>query len=104
MPVDLNAVFQNMLSAASGPLKAAGPKAQSYLTQIMNNHKQILMQLAQAKLQNQISDADLQTQLDSEKQALAAELLGLDVIAKEAAQSAANAAISVLITALKAAV
>ena len=103
MAFDYQQLFRNMINAASGQLKAAGPQAQAYLQQVMQNHKTILLQLAQARIENQINDADLKSQVEQEEEALSAELLGLDVMAKEAAQNAANAAISVLNDAINAA-
>lgn len=103
MAIDYEQLFKNTLAAASGSLKTDAPKVQDYLQQVMQNHKNILTQIAKDRISGKISEADMQSELDEEKEALQAELEGAEVIAEKAAQDAANAAINVLNTAIKAA-
>lgn len=96
MPANLDQIFQSAVAAATGQLKSGAPEVQNYLKTVMQNHKDALLKLAQQRLQNQITDQDLQDELDDEKEALAAELRGAKTIAAEVAQNAANAAIAAL--------
>lgn len=104
MAIDYELLFKNMLAAASGSLKTDAPKVQAYLQQVMQNHKDVLVQLAKDRISGKISDADLQAELGDEKEALQAEMEGAEVIAEKAAQDAVNAAVGVLTAAIKAAV
>src|SRR5215472_16719235 len=104
MAVDLEAIFRAAISAATGQLKSGAPEVQAYLQKVMNDHKQTLLKLAQQRLQKQITDQDLQDELDDEKVAIASELQGAQTIAAAVAQNAANAAISALQSAISAAI
>jgi hypothetical protein len=104
MAVDLDQIFKSAIAAASGQLQSGAPAVQNYLQTVMQNHKAALLQLAQQRLNNQISDQDLKDELDDEKIALAAELQATKTIAAVVAQNAANAAIAALQSAVSAAV
>jgi hypothetical protein len=99
--IDPKKLFDDMLAAAGGVIQSNAPAVKSYLEKVMQNHKDILTQLAQSRVVGHIDDAQLQTELDDEKEALQAELEGAELLTARIAQDAANAAIGVVLDAVK---
>jgi hypothetical protein len=101
--IDPKKLFDDMLAAAGGVVQSNAPAVKDYLTKVMNNHKDILTQLAQSRVAGRINDAQLKDELDDEKEALQAELEGAELLTSRIAQDAANAAADAVLAAVKAA-
>lgn len=95
---------KDMLAAVAGVLKGEWPGIQSCVTKALSDEKDALAAIAQARLDGDIDDAEMQSQLEDEKEALTAALLVCQVKTKVAAQQAVNAAINVLTTAITTAI
>lgn len=103
MSFDINQTAQDMLKAASAILSDDWPAIESCVKKALQEQKDALADIANARIKNEINDEDVQSQLDDEKLALQAAMLACQVQAKVAVQKAANAAIDVLGQAIKAA-
>ncbi len=101
MAFDMGEVFDRVLGAAAGVLSAEWPKVQTCVTAAFEEERAALDAIAKARLNGEIDDADMNSQLEDEKETLQAALLVCQIKGKVAAQKAANAAIKVLSDAIK---
>ena len=90
-----------MLDAMRGTLAKNWPKIRECTEQALNDEREVLQDIANARIKGDIDDAEMRSQLDDEKDTLAAVLLVCQIKAKKAAETAANAAIKVLEDAIR---
>lgn len=103
MAFDIGAVLKDMLSAAGDVLKDEAPKVKQCLKAAVEAEKDALEDIAKARFAKEITAEEMESQLADEKDALKAALLVCEVKTKVAAQKAANAAVAVFTSAVKAA-
>jgi len=103
MAFDIGATLEDMLSAAGNVLNKEAPKVKKCLRAAMEAEKDALAEIAKARLDDEITDEDMQKQIADEKDALRAALLVCQVKSKVAMQKAVNAAADVFSNAVKAA-
>mgnify|MGYP000851870533 CR=1 FL=1 len=103
MSFDIGKVFEGMLAASGDVLSAEWPGVQACVKAAYRDELAALEAIATARLDGEIDDAEMQSQLADEKEALKVALLACKVKGKLAAQKAANAAIEVLADAVGAA-
>lgn len=103
MAFDFDQTLSNMLGAISDAVAADWSKVKSCIDQALQDEKDALEQIARARLDGEIDDKELQSQLGDEKTVLKAALLVCKIKTKAMAQKGANAAIKVLKEAIKAA-
>lgn len=103
MSFDIEKTLGDMTAAISGVISSEWPNVQACISKAMDDEKVAFADIAKARLDNEIDDEDMQSQLEDEKVALEAALLACQVKAKAMAQKAANAAVDVLKAAIKAA-
>ncbi|HYW03219.1 MAG TPA: hypothetical protein VFA86_04690 [Gammaproteobacteria bacterium] len=103
MEIDFEQVFRNMLVAARDRLDAQGPRARDYFRKVLEQQKDVLARLARDRVSGALSDEDLRMELEAVRADVAAALEGLETIAREAVDGAWNAAVGVLLEAVKAA-
>ena len=95
MAFDIEAVLRDMASTAGDVLAGEGPKVNNCIKAAIEEEKDALEAIAKARLDDEIDDADMKSQITDEKEALRAALLACEVKGKMAVQKAANAAIKV---------
>ncbi len=104
MNFDINSVLNDMKNAASKAIQDNIENIPEYLKQIFENEKHSLKKLAEARLKNEITDEIFKNELEREKKVLEAEMLTIEIMSKALAQKAINAAMNVLINAIKIAI
>jgi hypothetical protein len=104
MAFNFGEVLDEMLGAAAEVLSAEWPKVNTCVTTAFEEERNELEAIAKARLEGEIDDDEMKSQLADEKETLKAVLLVCQVKGKVAAQKAANAAIKVLSDAIKVAV
>ncbi|VAW94900.1 hypothetical protein MNBD_GAMMA22-1674 [hydrothermal vent metagenome] len=100
MEFDIEKSLKDMNAAASGVILDKSPQVQDCIKKALEEEKQALLNIAKARLSNQINDDDVNSQLEDEKIALEAAMLACQVKSKELAQSGANAAINSLLVSI----
>ena len=103
MAFKIDDVLKGMGEAAAGVLGTELPKVQSCAKAAFDTERDALSEIAQARIDGDIDETEMNSQLDDEKEVLKAALLACEVEAKVAVQQAVNAAIDVLTNAIKAA-
>ena len=103
MAFDIDQTISDMASAISGVITDEWPAVKECVEKALDDEKEALLDIAQARINNEITDDDVKSNLEDEKVVLEAALLACQVKAKVMAQNAVNAAINVLKTAIKAA-
>lgn len=101
MPFDINEVINNMKDAAIGAVKDDIENIPDYLLQIIENEKDSINYLAEARLAGVISDQEFFDELEREKKVLEVEMLTISILTKAIAQKAINAAMNALRDAIK---
>ena len=101
MAFDIGEVLKQMISAAGDVLAKEGPIIKGCVKAAFEQEKDALEEIAQARLEGEIDDDDLKSQIADEEDTLKAALLACKVKGKVAAQKAANAAIKVFTGALE---
>jgi len=104
MSFNIDEVMENMLGSA---LEAVGPISNdigSYTKRIIENEKEAITELAQQRLNGDLTDEEFADELLDEKDTFEAEMQAIGVMTKVMAQKAANAAMDVLSTAVKLAI
>lgn len=103
MAFNIETTIEDMAGAISGVMAGEWGGIKDCVQQALKEEKEALADIADARVAGDINDAEMKSQLEDEKVALEAALLACRVKAKVAAQNAANAAIDVLKSAIKAA-
>ncbi len=96
MSFDIDATIKDMGNAAVAVLAGEGPKIRDCLDKALQDEKEALKLIADARIAGEITAADMKSQIADEREALKAALLVCKVKGKVAAQKAANAALKVL--------
>ena len=104
MDFNIDATLKDMLEAIEGKLSADWAKIKDIATGFFNDSKLRLETLAEARINNEISDSFLQKRLADEKNLQQANFDTLKIIAKSDAQQAINAAFDILENAIKKAI
>lgn len=100
MSFDIKAVLSSMASAAGTVVKDDLPKVRQCIKRALDEEKDFLAKLADARLAGVIDDDTLAQQLRDEARTLELSLLVCQVLSKRIAQDAANAAIDAFNTAI----
>lgn len=103
MSFNIDATLEDMAAAVKGIVNKDRQKISGYAKQIFEEEKQTLNQIALLRLSGQLTDEELQSEIEDEKDTVQAQLLALKVLNKATAQKAANAALNVLYNAVIAA-
>ncbi len=93
--------LQKMLEAARKSFAEGGAKVKSCMTDALREEMKAFQDIAEARIRGEISEEDLESQLDDERRTLEASFLACRVESKVAIQNAANAAIEAFTDALK---
>lgn len=101
MSFNIETVMGDMLTAMKNSIDKDWDDIEDYAKLILENEKKALNNLAQQRLRNEITDEDLKSELDDEKDTIEAEMKALKVITKAMAQRATNAAMEILFNAIK---
>lgn len=96
MSFDIDGTIKDMGNAAAAVLAGEGPKLKSCIDKALEDEKEALQMIADARIAGEITNADMKSQIADEREALKAALLVCKVKGKVAAQKAANAALKVL--------
>lgn len=104
MSFDIDAVIGDMLAAVKDSVDADWDDIKGYAKQILENEKEALAELAEQRLRGEITEDELNSELEDEKDTVEAEFKAIQVMTKAMAQRAANAVIDVLFNAVKAAI
>lgn len=96
MAFDIDETINGMMSAVSGVISDEWPGVKDCVKNAFEDEKDALSDIAEARINNEINDDDVESNLEDEKVALEAALLVCQVKGKVMAQNAANAAINVL--------
>jgi hypothetical protein len=100
MAFDFEDTFKGMFNAAKGVVEGDFPELKSKLEEVLNNEKEALKDIAEARIRGEINDEDLLSQIEDEKLTLESGILMLEVHAKVTLQNAINAAMNVLKSAI----
>ncbi len=103
MAFDLDRTLADMLSAISRAAAEDWPEIRLCVKRALIDERYALEAIAAARLNGEIDDLDMHSQLEDEKKVLEALLLVCRIKTKAAAQKAANAAIELLNEAVQAA-
>jgi len=101
MSIDIDAVISDMLSAIKKSVDADWNDIRGYAKQILENEKETISELADQRLKGEITEEELTSELKDEKDTIEAELKAIQVMTKAMAQRAANAAIDILLNAIR---
>ena len=101
MNFDINAALNDMLMAMKDSVDADWGDVEGYAKQVLENEKEALANLAEQRLQGEITEEDLKSELEDEKDTVEAEMKAIRVMTKAMAQRAANAAMNELFNAIK---
>lgn len=103
MTFDIDETIDGMVAAISGVISGDLAGVKDCIEKALAEEKEALSDIAIARINDDITDEDMEAHLEDEKVALEAALLVCKVKAKVMAQKAANAAIDVLKEAISAA-
>ncbi len=104
MSIDISKTFSDMAQVAGQSIEEGGAAVGSGITEVLNNNKQSLAELAQARVDSEINDEDFANELAREKLIVEAEMIALEIASKAAVQKAVNGAMDVLTKAVAAAI
>jgi hypothetical protein len=93
-----------MLSAIKGTVDDNWSEVKATANQFLQRKKERLELLAELRINNELSQEKFESRLADEKLIVEAELHAIAVVSKAIAQKAANAAIDVLVKAVKVAI
>lgn len=102
MSFNIDKTTKEMLDAVCGVVSGDG--LSDCVRSALDREKAAIADIAQARLDDDIDDEEMKSQLDDEKIVLEAALLACRVEVKVEAQNAANAALGVLKDAIRAAI
>jgi hypothetical protein len=104
MAFNFNLVMGDMTNAIRENSADESGNISTYAKTVMEKEKISLQELAQARLDGEISEQEFNDEVEREKKVLQAELLTLKIMGKAMAQKAINAAMGVFINAIKVAI
>ena len=91
MDIDIGAILQTALGAASDAVRKSAPQVEDYLREIAHGHEAAIRSLAEALARGDIDEATFNDEMDDEGRTLQAELQAVAVVNKASAQRAVNA-------------
>ncbi|UCH32464.1 MAG: hypothetical protein JSV05_03550 [Candidatus Bathyarchaeota archaeon] len=104
MSFDLNKTLEDMLAAAKAVFGDEWPDAKDDMQRVLNDEKEALKDIAEARIRGEINDEELEEQLKDEKEAFEAGLSMVSASTKATIQHALNAASEVFWNAVRAAI
>jgi len=104
MGFDINTVLNDMAKAIKDEVKVNIGDIKEYADKILENEKESLEELGQARVSGEIDDETFEREVEREKKVVEAELLTIRIMTKALAQKAVNAAIDVFVKAVKLAI
>lgn len=104
MSIDIGAILQTAVGAATDAVKNAAPQVEDFLREIAKGHETAIKSLAEARASGDIDEETFKDEMDDEGKTLEAELQAVAVITKAIAQRAINAFRNALIDGITAAV
>jgi len=96
MSVNVDSLITDMIGAAGNVAQSEGKNVLSYIQKVFEGERESLKALCDARLADQIDDAEFNQELDREKSVLEGELLTARIMTKAGTQKAVNAAMGVL--------
>jgi hypothetical protein len=96
MAFDITHVLNSMKEAAVDAVRDDVESVPDYLLQIIENEKESLKTLAEARLTGEVSENEFLRELEREKKVLETEMLTISIMTKAIAQKAVNAAMNAL--------
>lgn len=103
MNFDIDAVLADMLSAMEDSVDSDWRDVRDHAKQVLQNEKEALANLAEQRLRGDITEDELRSELEDERDTVEAEMKAVQVMTKAMAQQAADAAMEVLFKAIRAA-
>jgi hypothetical protein len=104
MSIDINAILQSALGAATDAVKKNAPQVEDFLREIAKGHEAAIKSLARAFADGDIDKQTFEDEMDDEGKTLEAELQAIAVVTKAIAQRAINAFRDALVDGVLAAV
>ncbi len=104
MSFDLNKTLEDMLAAAKEVFADEWPNVKDDMQRVLNDEKEALKDIAEARIRGEINDEELEEQLKDEKEAFEAGLSMVSASSKAKIQHALNAASEVFWNAVRAAI
>ncbi len=104
MSFNIEEVLKDMVDAISDSVKEDAGDIKSYAKEILENKKESLQELGEARINNEIDDTVFDREIEREKQVVEAELITIEIMTQALAQKAINAAIDVFVKAVKVAI
>lgn len=104
MEFDINEVLADMLAVIKETADDNWSEVKSTANQFLQRRKDRLALLAELRITGELSQEKFESRLEDEKLVFEAELNAIAVISKAIAQKAANAAIDILVKAVKTAI
>lgn len=104
MDIDIGAIFESAVGAATNAVKSTAPQVEDFLREIGRGHEDAIRALAEAFANGDIDEETFQSEMDDEAATLEAELQAAAVLTKAIAQRAINAFQRTLLDGIRAAV
>jgi len=104
MNFNIDTVLADMLGAIKGTITNNWGEVKNVADQFLQRKKEKLELIAQLRISGDLTQEKFESRLQDEKLVLEAELNALAVISKAIVQKAANAAIDILVNAVKTAI
>jgi hypothetical protein len=104
MGFDSDATWKAMAGAAQTSFGEDWPAAKDAMERVLRDERQALYDIAEARINGDITDEDVESQLADEKLAFEAGLAMVQVRTKKTIENAINAAMNVLKTAIETAI
>lgn len=101
MAFDITSVLNSMKDAAVDAVRDDVESVPDYLLQIIENEKESLKTLAEARLTGEISENEFLREIEREKKVLETEMLTISIMTKAIAQKVVNAAMNALKDAIR---
>lgn len=102
MEFDINEVLSGMLSAIKETVEDYWDDVKSTASQFLQRKKERLELIAELRIKGELSQEKFESRLKDEELIVEAELNAIAVVSKAIAQKAANAAMDILVKAVKA--
>lgn len=101
MSFEIEAVLKEMSSAMRDAVEDDASDIRSYAAQVLQNEKDSLQELGEARIRGEISASVFDAEIEREKKVVEVELLTLQIMTDAAAEKAVNAALNVFVEAVK---
>jgi hypothetical protein len=103
MSFNIDSVLGDMLSAVKNSAGADWDAVNAHARRVLQDEKESLVELAEQRLQGDITEEELKSELGDERDTIEAEFQAIQGMTKPMAQKAANAVIKILLDAIRAA-